>query len=200
MDPDATFRPVLIACFVAVLLIALYHRLRAATREPLDRRKEGMFILATLRPIGLVLFGSVIAYMIDPAWMAWSSLPLPAALRWTGAGLCAMTACLLFWTMSSLGPNLTDTVVTRRAHTLVTTGPYRWVRHPFYDCMALFVLSLSLVAANWFMLAAGIVLFILLAIRSRTEEAELLARFGQPYREYRSSTGRFLPRLMSPVR
>jgi protein-S-isoprenylcysteine O-methyltransferase Ste14 len=127
-------------------------------------------------------------------------VPLPAALRWTGAAICVLTACLMFWTMSSLGPNLTDTVVTRRDHTLVTSGPYRWVRHPFYDCMALFVLSLSLLAANWFLLATGILLFAQLALRSRTEEAELLARFGQPYRDYRSSTGRFLPRLTPPVR
>jgi protein-S-isoprenylcysteine O-methyltransferase Ste14 len=27
---------------------------------------------------------------------------------------------------------LTDTLVTRREHTLITHGPYRWVRHPFY--------------------------------------------------------------------
>ena len=49
-----------------------------------------------------------------------------------------VTAVLLIWTLRSLGPNLTDTVVTRQAHTLVTRGPYRWVRHPFYGCMALF--------------------------------------------------------------
>ena len=83
--------------------------------------------------------------------------------------------------------------MTRQAHTLVTRGPYRWVRHPFYDCMALFMLSHRLMAANWFVLAAGVVVFRLLAARSRTEELKLLARFGEPYRAYRASTGRFLP-------
>ena len=101
----------------------------------------------------------------------------------------------LIWTLRSLGPNLTDTVVTRAAHTLVTRGPYRWVRHPFYDCMALFVVSISLMMANWFVIASGILMFALLAIRSQTEEQNLLERFGEPYRAYRAATGRFLPKI-----
>jgi len=100
---------------------------------------------------------------------------------------------LLLWTFHTLGPNLTDTVVTRKTHTLVTHGPYRWVRHPFYDCMLLFVTSAALMMANWFVLAGGVVTFALLAVRSRTEEQKLLDRFGEPYRAYRASTGRFIP-------
>ena len=62
---------------------------------------------------------------------------------------------LLFWTFHSLGKNLTDTVVTRREHTLVTHGPYRWVRHPFYDVVLLWGLSMSLLTANWLMALLG---------------------------------------------
>ena len=47
-------------------------------------------------------------------------------------GVGVVAACLLIWTFRSLGTNLTDTVVTRKDHTLVTSGPYRFVRHPFY--------------------------------------------------------------------
>ena len=122
--------------------------------------------------------------------MAWSSIPLPPGARWTGVGLTILTAVLLVWTLRSLGPNLTDTVVTRAAHTLVTRGPYRWVRHPFYDCMALFIVSIALMMANWFVMVAGGIMFALLAIRSRTEEDKLLERFGEPYRAYRAATGR----------
>jgi protein-S-isoprenylcysteine O-methyltransferase Ste14 len=44
-------------------------------------------------------------------------------------------------------------------------------------------------------LATGAAGVILLAIRSRTEEDRLLARFGESYRAYRSQTGRFLPKI-----
>jgi len=62
---------------------------------------------------------------------------------------------MLLWTFQTLGPNLTDTVVTRKIHTLVTRGPYRWVRHPFYDSAALCIVANSLIAANWFLLLTG---------------------------------------------
>ena len=144
--------------------------------------------------MGVLLWLGVIAYLINPAWMAWSSTPLPAWLRWTGVVVCAIGGGMIIWTFRRLGKNLTDTVVTRREHTLVTNGPYRWVRHPFYVSGALFALGTSAVAANWFLFAGG-VLFIALIIRTRTEEANLLARFGQSYRAYMERTGRFMPKL-----
>jgi len=110
-------------------------------RETLDRRQEGLFLLATLRPVGIVLMLGLVAYLIKPASMTWSSLPVPTWLRWTGVGICAMADGLLIWAFRHLGRNLTDTVVTRREHTLVIDGPYHWVRHPFYGSVALFVLS-----------------------------------------------------------
>ena len=195
MNQDTTFRPVLVVGFLAVVLITLYHRLKSrASGEKLDRRQEGLFILATLRPIGLMLWLGVIAYMVNPAWMAWSSVPLPVWLRWTGVGVFVIAAGLLTCTLRGLGTNLTDTVVTRRAHTLVTAGPYRWVRHPFYDSMALLILANSLIAANWFLLLTGSVVLFLIVVRTRTEEEKLLARFGDAYRAYMMRTGRFVPR------
>ena len=196
MSLDATFRPYVIGGFFLVILIALPFRIRSqATGEKLDRRQEGVAMAIGLRLGGLAMWAGVIAFMIDPASMTWSSIPLPAGARWTGVGLTIVTAMLLIWTLRSLGPNLTDTVVTRAAHTLVTRGPYRWVRHPFYDCMALFIVSIALMMANWFVIVGGGVMFTLLALRSRTEENKLLERFGEPYRAYRASTGRFLPKI-----
>ena len=195
VNQETTFRAVLGIGFLAVLIITLYHRLRSwASKEQLDRRQEGLFVLATLRPVVLLLWLGVFAYLINPDWMAWSSVPLPAWVRWSGVGVYAIGIGLLTWTLRRLGTNLTDTVVTRREHTLVTQGPYRWVRHPFYDAMALLIVAIALIAANWFVMVTGAVVFLLLAVRAQTEEAHLLARFGDAYRTYSESTGRFLPR------
>jgi protein-S-isoprenylcysteine O-methyltransferase Ste14 len=196
MNLDATFRPIVAVAFFTIIAIAVPFRFKSqSTGESLDRTQEGIITMIALRLSGLLVWGSVIAFMINPASMAWAAMPLPAAVRWSGVALTALTAPLLFWTLRSLGPNLTDTVVTRRAHTLVTQGPYQWVRHPFYVCMALFTTATALITANWFVLAAGVAGFAILAARSRTEEGKLLERFGEPYRAYRAATGRFIPRI-----
>ena len=195
MNDEQSLRIALLAITAVVFPIGLYHRVQSqATREPLDRRQEGWFILLTLRPVALVLAVSVIAYLSDPSYMTWSSIDLPMALRWAGIGLCALGGGLLIWAFRRLGKNLTDTVVTRREHSLVTAGPYRLVRHPFYDSVALFIAGIAISAANWFILAAGSVVIGLLVVRTRIEEEKLLARFGDPYRAYVARTGRFLPK------
>jgi protein-S-isoprenylcysteine O-methyltransferase Ste14 len=196
MGDDPMFRTALLIIVMVVFPIGLYHRFQSqATREPLDRLQEGLFILIAVRLSGLVLWLGVAAFLIDPASMAWSSLSLPLWLRWLGVGVCAFAAALTLWTMHRLGTNLTDTVVTRREHTLVTHGPYRWVRHPFYDSAALFVAGIAALAANWFILATGVFAIGVLVARTRIEEEKLLARFGDPYRAYVARTGRFLPKL-----
>ena len=193
MNDEETFRALLVVGLVAVFPIAVYHRIKAHTREPLDRRQEGLFVLATLRPIGLTFMISVIVYAVSPARMAWSAVALPAWIRWVGLGLLAASGALLFWTLRSLGTNLTDTVVTRKEHTLVVRGPYALVRHPFYCSVALLILSTSLVAANWFLMVTGALALALLVLRTPTEEAKLVARFGDDYRRYMARTNRFIP-------
>ena len=194
VNDDQTFALVLRIGWLILLPIMLFHRVRSQlTGERLDRRQEGALILLTLRPAGIAHIIGVITYMVNPARMAWSSMPLPPWLRWTGVAIGAAAGCLLVWTLVNLGKNLTDTVVTRKAHTLVTVGPYRWVRHPFYDAVGLAVLANSLVAANWFLLATGALLVTMMVIRTRTEERHLLARFGDSYRSYMERIGRFFP-------
>jgi protein-S-isoprenylcysteine O-methyltransferase Ste14 len=195
MDEELTFRLLLGTGFAIVLPILIWHRLKARTGEKLDRLQEGLFILVAVRLVGLVGMIGFITYFFHPAAMQWAAIPLPAWLRWTGVGVGLFAAVMLFWTLRNLGRNLTDTVVTRKQHTLVTTGPYRWVRHPFYVTGVLAVLGNSLVAANAFFLGAGLLMFLLWAIRSRKEEENLIARFGDDYRNYARRTGRFLPRL-----
>ena len=195
---DEPFRSLLATGWMVLLPIIVVYRLRSQlTREPLDRRQEGIPMLIGLRLVGLVNAASVIAYLSDPASMAWASIALPRWLRWAGLALGAAAALTLVWTLHSLGKNLTDTVVTRRAHTLVVRGPYRWVRHPFYACVAACVFTTALASANWFHMAAALALLAMFTLRVPVEEAKLQERFGGAYRDYRARTGRFLPRLGS---
>jgi protein-S-isoprenylcysteine O-methyltransferase Ste14 len=123
MTIDDLFRLILIAVFFAFMPFALYHRLRSHTGESLDRWQEGTLILFGTRLSGIPCLIGGIAWMISPQRMAWASLPVPIGLRWLGFFLIGFGGFLLVWTFRNLGKNLTDTVVTRRDHSLVTTGP-----------------------------------------------------------------------------
>lgn len=194
MDDDRLFRVILIAAFAVLVPVAGYFRVKAHWNgEQLDRRQEGLFLLVGIRLIGLVTMVGLLAFLIEPQWLAWAALPLPTACRWAGVGIGFLAGLLIIWTFYHLGHNLTDTVVTRKNATLVTTGPYRWVRHPFYVAFALAVLANALVTANALLLASGVLGFALIVLRTHIEEEKLIARFGAEYLEYMERTGRFIP-------
>jgi hypothetical protein len=74
MSPnDEIFRRLLIAGALTLLPMMLYFRIKSRTREPLDRRQEGLFILFTLRPIGLTTIAAFITYLVSPSSMAWAA-------------------------------------------------------------------------------------------------------------------------------
>ncbi len=195
-EADQMFRLILIIGFAAIFPIGVYHRLKSqASGETLDRRQEGLLVLASLRPIALLRVIGLFAWLIDPGWMVWSKVGLPIWLRWAGVGTGVVGASLLVWVFRSLGTNLTDTVVTRIEHTLVTSGPYRWVRHPFYLAFGLIIVADSLATANWFLALTGGLTFALIFIRTTKEEENLIKRFGDDYRRYQDRTGKLFPRL-----
>ena len=195
MNDDDVFRFAMIAICVVFMPLGLYYRIRSYTGEKIDRWQEGGFILFGLRLTALTVVAAGTAWMINPQWLDWASLPIPAWLRWFGVSVAIAGGCLWVWAVHSLGKNLTDTVITRKDHTLVTSGPYRWVRHPFYTACAVGLVGGSLVMANWLLpLLAAIVWFGFLVPRTKIEEDNLLTRFGDAYRDYMQRTGRFLPR------
>lgn len=195
MSEDDVFRVTLLVSGGLFAPIAVYRRARSITEERLDRWQEGAIILFGLRLGALPMAAGMFAWMIDPRWMDWSSLTLPVWARWIGIAFVACAGFLLVWTFSNLGKNLTDTVVTRREHSLITSGPYRYVRHPFYLTFAIGSLGVSLAMANWFILLASLLPMSFLVARTRIEEEKLVQRFGDEYRGYMLRVGRFVPRF-----
>jgi protein-S-isoprenylcysteine O-methyltransferase Ste14 len=193
MSGENVYRSLLLALMLSFFPIGLYFRLRSFTGEPLSRRDEGLAVMVGLRLAGLAAMLGIICYLINPSWMEWAAIGLPAWLRLAGLPLGILAEAWLFWMLRTLGPNLTDTVNVRANATLVTDGPYRWVRHPMYLGVAVLILAVSLLSASAFMAIGGGLCVAMQVRRTRTEEAKLVERFGEAYRQYASRTGRFLP-------
>jgi protein-S-isoprenylcysteine O-methyltransferase Ste14 len=96
--------------------------------------------------------------------------------------------------IAALGGSFRTTVEVDPGQTIVSSGPYRWVRHPSYTGLILILGGFGLGAGNWLALAASVALPLpALLWRIRVEEAEMIRVLGDPYRSYRRRTKRLVP-------
>ncbi len=138
---------------------------------------------------------AVLVYIIIPDWMKWAALAMPVWLRWAGVGLSIAGVPLFLWAHYALGKNWSLSVMIKEQHTLVTSGPYHWVRHPIYTTAFMFVLASFFMSANWFIGIAGLGISVVVAAKASKEEELLIEKFHDEYRAYIQRTGRFLPGL-----
>ena len=119
----------------------------------------------------------------------------PAAIAaWIGLGLLWCGIALRFWSFRTLGRYFTFIVQTSGDQPVITTGPYRVIRHPSYAGILLAVMGLGLFIGNWLSLA-GLTLALAcgLVFRIRVEERALLQNLGDDYRNYAATHKRLVP-------
>jgi len=177
--------------------ISSYYRRKADkdTGEKISRKVDGSAMMTVIKIGGLILWLSPLVYLINPNWMNWSKIGLPESIRWLGFGFGILCVLGIYWLFSSIGSGITPTSATRKEHKLVTNGIYRYVRHPLYTVGSSMFISFGMMADNWFIATLGVLAFIGMAIRTPKEEANLIEKFGDEYRQYMKTTGRFLPKL-----
>lgn len=191
------FRWLSLAILLSALALSGYHRYRARLNgEVIPRGREGSLLLVLRGIMGVALFGGILVQALKPEWMTWATMPLPEPLRWLGLALGVIAVAAIQWVLSTLGRNVTETVLTKEGHQLVTHGPYRWVRHPLYTTGLVLFVALSMMLGSWFVLLAAAIAFVLLRLGViPREERALLAKFGEQYQTYMSRTGQLVPQL-----
>jgi len=197
MEQEELFRWFFIVIFVATFSISAYFRRKARrSGEVISRVREGKLSLLLRLLFAAPLYLSFFAYMAIPGWMGWSAVSLPTWLRWLGVAVGFGMVPVLYWVMSTLGKNISETILTKEDHKLVTHGPYRWVRHPLYSVATVIFVFLGILAANWFIMVMALLIIIGMAlVVIPKEEAQLTEKFGAEYREYKKRTGMLAPRL-----
>jgi len=199
---ELEFRWVLVACMFITLFISKHYRQKARKARERDheilRSDESLPLILARLFVALPMFGAVFAYMIDPEWMAWAHVDVPQWIHSVGTGMVILAVPFGYWVLSSLGDNISETVLTRAGQELVTHGPYRWIRHPLYTNGLMLFVGAGLGAENWFITFfaaltwAGIYHMVI-----PREEEELIDRFGKDYEEYIQRTGALLPPIRS---
>lgn len=199
MNAETIFRILLPLIIVAFVLHRGYYVKfhSKPDNETVKKREEGI-ASRTAGLLGMAGFVSMLVYVINPIWLSFASLPFPAWLRWIGVGIAVIGFALLQWAQVTLANSWSDTPRMMKEQTLITSGPYRTIRHPIYTAFILILGSTLLISSNWLigLCWAGMVTLEVIS-RISFEESLLIEFFGEQYREYMKKTGRLLPRISS---
>jgi protein-S-isoprenylcysteine O-methyltransferase Ste14 len=81
-------------------------------------------------------------------------------------------------------------------HQLITSGPYRFVRHPIYTSMLCVLLATGSLLSPWWLFLPAVVVFLIgTEIRVRIEDRLLASQFGEQALEYQRRTAAYIPLL-----
>lgn len=115
------------------------------------------------------------------------------AIRWVGVTMFAIGGTLRLWPVFALGRRFSGLVAIQPGHTLLTTGLYRFIRHPSYLGLLLMVFGWGLAFRSGVGVLLAAMLVPPLIARMNSEEALLKSEFGSEYEQYRSRTFRLIP-------
>ena len=139
-----------------------------------------------------LLYGAALVSVLVCRWLWPTPIFGQGAAVWPGLALVALGVGFAIWgrrTMQAGGTNIDPTLPTTA---IVTSGPFRFSRNPLYLALTLLYLGLTLAFNTWW----GVVVLVpLLIIMHRgvvlREERYLEKKFGQSYRQYRSTVRRY---------
>jgi protein-S-isoprenylcysteine O-methyltransferase Ste14 len=178
-------RWLLVASAVVWLLVELRESANRRPEATLSDQGSRMYIrVASIVGIvgAVVLTRNVPSGRISPD-LAWAGL----VVFWCGIAL-------RFWSFRALGRYFTFKVQTSVDQPVITSGPYRFVRHPSYAAVLLMVMGVGLFLGSWWSFAwLTASVFCGFLFRIRVEERALLLQLGDRYVTYAADHKRLVP-------
>jgi len=127
-------------------------------------------------------------------WLDVANYTIPVYVAWPGLLLGLFSIGMLGRTHYDLGGSWSDHLEVKQGQELITTGIYKYIRHPMYSAHLLYAIAQAMLLGNWI---AGFS-FLLLQLpfypmRIPQEERMMEEYFGEEYRDYMQQTGRLFP-------
>ena len=154
----------------------------------------------TSRIVRSVVFLAAIALLMLPnlpaRWLYRPILPGGLVCFYLGAAITVAGLGFAVWARAHLGSNWSRSVEVKADHELITSGPYRLVRHPIYSgILAGFVGSVVALSEVRGLVAFALVFAVLLA-KLRMEEAWMRSEFGEKYTAYARRVRALVPGIL----
>ena len=133
---------------------------------------------------------------IFSTWFSWFDYNLSKWLTIPALLLYGFGFWLFFKAYTILGSSWSIGLKIKEGNILVTSGPYKWVRHPVYAAFAAIGLAQILMLQNWMVGPAFLILGIpLYRYRVGREEQQLIIGFGEQYLSYMKRTNALIPKI-----
>jgi protein-S-isoprenylcysteine O-methyltransferase Ste14 len=134
-----------------------------------------------------------LAFVRTWAFPRGAQLPMFAA----GVSLILLGSLLRRYCWRTLGEYFTGEVRAQKDQPVISSGPYRLVRHPSYTAGIMMFIGVGLALGNWFSLALlTIATIATYSYRVAIEERALLDTIGEPYESYMKQRKRFIPYIV----
>lgn len=124
---------------------------------------------------------------------SWATLPPFDGIRAIAAVLASALFAATLYCWYAMGRHWSVAVIPGELKTLVTTGPFRIVRHPIYSLSIQLMLCTLVVVPNAPMLVIALSHIGLMRLKVAIEEQALAAEFGAAWQSYTERTGRLIP-------
>lgn len=175
-----------LVCYGSFLVVYI---VRALLKDPGQLHERGRIARNTplwdrviMAAYTLFLLMTVVVSGLDAGRFRWSSVPIAAkATAWLGL---AIAGSLIFWASA------TNTYLSRmariqndRGHVVISSGPYRYVRHPMYLGIVLLFLCVPVALGSLWALIPGSTIGLLSVIRTSKEDQMLRQELGG-YEDY----------------
>jgi protein-S-isoprenylcysteine O-methyltransferase Ste14 len=153
-----------------------------------DTRDPSFFVLVPAL-VAAVIAAEVLGRRGGLLWPGGLVWPVVAGLALMAAGI-----GLRAWSIVTLGRFFQYRIKVQPGHQVVTSGPYRYVRHPSYTGIAMVLAGIALASGDvWSLLAVTALGGAGLAVRIRAEERQLTQALGAEYERFAAGRKRLVP-------
>jgi protein-S-isoprenylcysteine O-methyltransferase Ste14 len=122
---------------------------------------------------------------------------LPDWVYYIGIALMLAGTAFRQWAIAVLGRYFSGVIGVQTEQKVVESGPYRWIRHPSYTGVLIFLVGMGLAVQSWAAVLVEIVIFgIAYGYRIFVEEKVLIRELGNSYVEYMKRTKRVIPKIV----
>lgn len=195
LSSEAQFRLLLGIHWVLWQAVRVYFMIRVKGIKASLQKRDTLEMLFT-NIFGIVVL--LIPIYALSTWIDFAHLSLTSWLRYiVGVPFLVGQLVLFTWTHQTLGKNWSAFLDIYKEHSLVTNGPYHYIRHPMYSSWFLAGIGYFFISANWLLATVYFVTLLpMYFYRVPLEEKMMLDKFGDAYKEYEMRSGRLLPKVL----